>query len=163
MTAVYACGVRKRLLSEDKRRFCWPARRDSNPRSSESESAALSNCATSGTAKCIIAQQTGKFNHYFKIILLLASGVTSPPISDNPSGIAASVKDARAASGGACTGGIRVLQDTARARRRSPVQLSALPHGAAGLPARPARVLLRARRRRSRPIFRAELQVSFRP
>ena len=26
----------------------WPARRDSNPRSSESESAALSNCATDG-------------------------------------------------------------------------------------------------------------------
>ena len=26
----------------------WPARRDSNPRSSESESAALSNCATGG-------------------------------------------------------------------------------------------------------------------
>ena len=28
--------------------FSWPARRDSNPRSSESESAALSSCATSG-------------------------------------------------------------------------------------------------------------------
>ncbi len=28
--------------------FLWPARRDSNPRSSESESAALSNCATGG-------------------------------------------------------------------------------------------------------------------
>ena len=28
--------------------FLWPARRDLNPRSSESESAALSNCATGG-------------------------------------------------------------------------------------------------------------------
>lgn len=28
--------------------FSWPARRDSNPRSSESESAALSSCATGG-------------------------------------------------------------------------------------------------------------------
>ena len=31
--------------------FFWPARRDSNPRSSESESAALSSCATSGNIK----------------------------------------------------------------------------------------------------------------
>ena len=30
----------------------WPAGRDSNPRSSESESAALSNCATGGCLKC---------------------------------------------------------------------------------------------------------------
>ena len=28
--------------------YFWPARRDSNPRSSESESAALSSCATGG-------------------------------------------------------------------------------------------------------------------
>ena len=31
--------------------FSWPARRDSNPRSSESESAALSGCATSGNIR----------------------------------------------------------------------------------------------------------------
>lgn len=32
----------------------WPARRDSNPRSSESESAALSSCATGGCKGMII-------------------------------------------------------------------------------------------------------------
>ena len=51
-------SFRVRILNKEKHKkstilrpysfYVWPARRDSNPRSSESESAALSNCATSG-------------------------------------------------------------------------------------------------------------------
>ena len=49
--------------------FCfWPAQRDSNPRSSESESAALSNCATGRNIKFAVSNYSichCKKQHYF--------------------------------------------------------------------------------------------------
>ena len=51
----------KGLFSEKPQRLSslrlWPARRDLNPRSSESESAALSSCATGGSITEIIPQK----------------------------------------------------------------------------------------------------------
>ena len=41
-------GLDKKIRQVETCRIFWPAQRDSNPRSSESESAALSNCATGG-------------------------------------------------------------------------------------------------------------------
>lgn len=40
----------------------WPARRDSNPRSSESESAALSSCATGGYSERFLPFRYKQFN-----------------------------------------------------------------------------------------------------
>ena len=54
LNAVHPLRVRippanpKKIIPASAEIFFWPARRDSNPRSSESESAALSGCATSG-------------------------------------------------------------------------------------------------------------------
>ncbi len=44
----FVCNCSKEKKQSKDCFFLWPARRDLNPRSSESESAALSNCATGG-------------------------------------------------------------------------------------------------------------------
>ena len=50
--------------------FYWPARRDLNPRSSESESAALSSCATSGNICFYIVGEGLPLPHNFIILYL---------------------------------------------------------------------------------------------
>ena len=59
-----ACGLDKKEVPFGRQKVLlfWPVRRDSNPRSSESESAALSNCATDGYIKhyniiCFVFQE----------------------------------------------------------------------------------------------------------
>ena len=47
------------FVGRQKRLFCWPARRDSNPRPSESESAAISSFATGGCADIIAQKKAG--------------------------------------------------------------------------------------------------------
>ena len=55
--------------------FVWPARRDSNPRSSESESAALSSCATGGN---IHFMQGAKMHP--ALLFYLIFSITSPEV-----------------------------------------------------------------------------------
>ena len=51
--------------------YFWPARRDSNPRSSESESAALSSCATGGYKP--------SYEGWFFILRLITVGIVFLP------------------------------------------------------------------------------------
>ena len=64
--------------SSSKAAFVWPARRDLNPRSSESESAALSNCATGRNIKFAVSNYSichCKKQQYFVVAVFRTYGV----------------------------------------------------------------------------------------
>ena len=64
--------LKKKFPVSMRREISWPARRDSNPRSSESESAALSSCATSGIIRHFTIHQNApnvKCGARFSVVL----------------------------------------------------------------------------------------------